>query len=87
MSLRYFYLAFIFIIRMSTSSYLTQSKALKHQCILTNQFAAMQSKFTTTFGQNNAKELITNSDINEIEKLFLKVYMNLLQQNVFKVPD
>ena len=47
----------------------------------------MQSKFTTTFGQNDAKELITNSDINEIEKLFLKVYMNLLQQNVFKVPD
>jgi len=32
----------------------------------------MQSKFTTAFGQNNAKELFTNSEINEIEKLFLK---------------
>jgi len=45
MSLTSFYLAFIFIVRISTSSYLTQSKALKHQCILTNQLAAMQSKF------------------------------------------
>jgi len=30
----------------------------------------MQSKFTTNFGQNGAKELITNSEINVIEKLF-----------------
>jgi len=70
MSLTSFPLAVIFIIRMSTSSYLTRSKALKHQCILTNQLAAMQSKFTTNFGQNGAKELITNSEINVIEKLF-----------------
>jgi len=40
--------------------------------ILTNQLAAMQNKFTTTFGQNNAKEFISNSETNEIEKLLLK---------------
>jgi len=39
----------------------------------------MQSKFTTTFGQNNAKEFLSNSETNEIEKMFL--------QNVCKVPD
>jgi len=39
----------------------------------------MQSKFTTTFGQNNAKEFLSNSETNEIEKMF--------SQNVFKVPD
>jgi len=32
----------------------------------------MQNKFTTTFGQNNAKEFISNSETNEIEKLLLK---------------
>jgi len=73
MSFTPFSLVVIFIVRVSTSSYFTQSKALKHQCILTNQLAAMQSKFTSTFCQNNTKESITNSEIHEIEQLFLKV--------------
>ena len=32
----------------------------------------MQSKFMTTFSQNDAKQFISNSETNEIEKLFSK---------------